>query len=117
MTRGDVDLDRLERDMSNGLLQLLCLAVIRREEPIHGYGLIKAMDAAIGQRGWWKEGTVYPLLATLEKQGALRSRWGSGEGARRKYYEMTPAGRRVLAAASDRWTNLRDAVDATLEEP
>lgn len=111
------DLERLERDMGTGLLQLLVLATIRRDQPIHGYGLIKAMDAATGRSGWWKEGTVYPLLARLEKQGVLRSRWGqSGPGARRKLYELTGNGQRVVELAAGRWGALRDAVTSVLEE-
>lgn len=112
------DLERLERDMGTGLMQLLVLATVRRHGPIHGYALIKAMDAATGGRGWWKEGTVYPLLSRLEKQGVLRSHWGgSGPGARRKLYELTGNGRRVVDAAADRWGSLRDAVTSVLEEP
>lgn len=112
-----VDLERLERDMSSGMLQLLALTIIRRDGPIHGYGLIQAMDAAIGQSGWWKEGTVYPMLAKLEKQGILRSQWGTGPGARRKDYALTANGRAAQAAARQRWENLRDAIDSVMEGP
>lgn len=110
-----MDIDRVERDLASGLLQVLVLATVRQEGPIHGYGLIKAMEAATDRPGAWKEGTVYPLLARLEKQGALRSRWGtSGPGARRKDYELTPHGLKLLEALAPRWRSLRDAVDRSL---
>lgn len=102
--------------MRQGMLQLLALGIIHRSGPIHGYGLIKEMEQATGA-GAWKEGTVYPLLANLEKQGVLQSRWGEGTGARRKYYSLTGAGARSLQAARASWTGLRDAVDTTLENP
>ncbi len=117
MVRGTgIDIDRLERDMRQGMLQLLALAIIRRKGPIHGYGLIKEMESATGE-GAWKEGTVYPMLSNLEKQGVLRSRWGTGPGARRKYYELTGAGTDSLRSAHTSWASLRDAVDAALEDP
>lgn len=117
MARGtDIDIDRLERDMRQGMLQLLALAVINRSGPIHGYGLIKEMEQATGA-GAWKEGTVYPMLAKLEKEGILQSRWGEGTGARRKYYALTSVGARTLQAAKASWSGLRDAIDHTLENP
>ncbi len=102
--------------MRQGMLQLLALATIQRSGPIHGYGLIKEMEAATGA-GAWKEGTVYPMLAKLEKDGVLQSRWGEGTGARRKYYSLTTTGTRTLQAARGSWTSLRDAIDHTLEDP
>jgi PadR family transcriptional regulator, regulatory protein PadR len=85
MTAADF-LIKLERDLASGFLHLLVLAHVERIGPIHGYGLIKAMDDATGNKGLWKEGTVYPLLNQLEKEGLVRSRWGKGaSGPRRKY--------------------------------
>jgi PadR family transcriptional regulator PadR len=110
------DLDRLGRDMTLGLLQILVLATIAKEGPLHGYGLIRSLEIATGGNGWWKEGTLYPLLATLEKQGILASSWGtSGPGARRKSYELTPAGKRTLRDAKGRWGILRDATETLLD--
>lgn len=117
MTTADY-LIRLERDMTAGFLHLLVLLHVRRDEPIHGYGLIKNMDASTGAKGLWKEGTVYPLLAQLEKEGLVQSRWGKGStGPRRKYYEITPAGRQVLRLAQGIWHDLRTTLDTLVEAP
>lgn len=111
-------LRRLERDMNMGFLHLLVLDHVRRLGPIHGYALIRAMDEATGEQGLWKEGTVYPLLATLEKQGLLRSRWGAAEnGPRRKEYRITAAGQDMRELIVMRWRRLRDQLDALVEDP
>lgn len=110
-----LDLDRLDRELRNGVLQLLLLGTIQRQGPIHGYGIIQSMERATQMQGGWKEGTIYPILASLDRSGVLRSRWGEGPGARRKYYELTPSGERSLAAATARWERIRDAVGAALE--
>jgi PadR family transcriptional regulator PadR len=109
-------LERLERDMTGGFLHLLVLEHLRRHAPIHGYGLIRAMEADQAP-GQWKEGTIYPLLATFEKEGLITSRWGvPGSGARRKYYEMTSAGEEVRDLAVLKWNRLRDRLDTILEK-
>ena len=113
----DAFLARLQRDMTTGFLHLLVLEHVRRLGPIHGYGLIRAMDDAVGE-GLWKEGTVYPLLGKLEAQGLVRSRWGDAPtGPRRKEYTLTPAGQDVLDVALARWRRLRDRLDAVFGEP
>jgi PadR family transcriptional regulator PadR len=57
------------------------------------------------------------VLANLESEGIVKSRWGQGTtGPRRKYYELTPAGRQVLRLARLQWAELRATVDTILEE-
>jgi PadR family transcriptional regulator PadR len=109
-------LQKLERDMVGGFLHLLILQHLSRHTVLHGYGLIKEMEAATGGRGLWKEGTIYPLLGAMEREGLVRSRWGQGEeGPRRKYYELTGAGRQMLRLAKAQWADLRAMLDALLE--
>jgi len=102
--------------MAGGFQHLLVLQLLHKHQLLHGYGLIRAMDAATGQRSLWKEGTIYPLLASLEREGLVRSRWGEGEeGPRRKYYELTGAGRQALRLAKLTWKDLRAHLDSLLE--
>lgn len=108
-------LERLERDMTAGMMHVLVLSHLKRDGPLHGYGLIKAMEASTG-KGQWKEGTVYPLLGAMERDGLVLARWGEGgTGARRKYYQLTPAGRQALRIAVDHWRELRKTMDHLLE--
>ncbi len=109
-------LRKLERDMASGFLHLLVLEHIHRLGPIHGYGLIRAMDEATGGNDLWKEGTVYPLLGQLEKHGLLKSQWGAAEsGPRRKEYRLTPAGDDMRELITLRWQQLRRRLDSILE--
>ena len=63
-----------------------------------------------------EEGTLYPLLRRLEKQGLLQSEWNV-EGSRpRRYYELSPAGQEVLTTLSAEWFALIDVMDNLLEE-
>jgi PadR family transcriptional regulator PadR len=108
-------LERMERDMTAGMMHVLVLSHLRTG-PLHGYGLIKAMEKSTG-RGLWKEGTVYPLLAGMERDGLVLARWGEGTtGPRRKYYQLTPAGRQALRIANDHWKELRKTMDRLLED-
>lgn len=111
-------LARLERDLVGAVLPVLVLVHVDRTGPIHGYGLIKAMTDAAGGRDLFKEGTVYPLLSDLEKQGLVKSRWGQGDaGPRRRYYEITSSGKQALRIAVQEWTRVRDGVDTIVTEP
>ena len=66
----------------------------------YGYSLIQRL----GELGLdIEEGTLYPLLRRLEKQGLLQSEWETSEARPRKYYQISPQGREVLAALSAEW--------------
>ena len=62
------------------------------------------------------EGTLYPLLARLRKQGLVETTWAeSTSGSPRRYYSLTDEGRAALTTFRRTWTTFRDAVDAALE--
>lgn len=61
------------------------------------------------------EGTLYPLLGRLRREGVVQTTWQeSPSGPPRRYYHLTPAGSALLSAFSDEWSRFRDAVDALL---
>ena len=63
------------------------------------------------------EGTVYPLLSRLKKEGYVTTRWRESDaGPPRKYYEITRDGRTALAGFTDQWRVFRDAVDDLLSK-
>jgi PadR family transcriptional regulator PadR len=77
--------------------------------PLHGYGIA----AALQQRGLGrpKGGSLYPLLSSLEQDGALEAAWEQGSsGPGRRTYTLTDAGRRRLAAERSDWTALAAAL-------
>ena len=62
------------------------------------------------------EGTIYPLLSRLRRDGLVETTWReSTSGPPRRYYKLTAAGRAALAAFKDEWERFRDAVDHFVE--
>ncbi|NLS76728.1 MAG: PadR family transcriptional regulator [Chloroflexi bacterium] len=101
------------RKGTTAVILLHLLAELGR--PVHGYEVIKELQRRSEGGFDFKEGLVYPRLHELERQGYLRSYWQeSGEGRRRKYYEITDQGRQRLAEERREWRAFRSSVDALL---
>jgi PadR family transcriptional regulator PadR len=101
--------DNLLMELRRGLVVLAVLASLDEER--YGYGLKKEL-AASGLE--IEEGTLYPLLRRLEDQGLLSSRWRTEDGRRRRYYRLSPAGRRIRDALAQEWRNLSRAMEGIL---
>lgn len=66
----------------------------------------------------WQDGTIYPVLRHLEKQGFVTSHWkGPKEGRQRRYYRLTPRGQRVWQQQRRQWTAFTRAINALLNPP
>jgi PadR family transcriptional regulator PadR len=91
----------------------LCLLALVAEGPAYGYEMTKRLRArGLAIVG---EGSIYPLLGRLERNGLVEThRAASDGGPPRKYYRASPAGHRALAAGVSEWRAARDAVDAVL---
>jgi len=99
-------------DLLRGVLDLCLLAVIE-EGPAYGYEMTKRLRArGLSIVG---EGSIYPLLGRLEREGLVETyRAASNGGPPRKYYRPSRQGRQALAAGVSEWRSARDAVDALL---
>jgi DNA-binding PadR family transcriptional regulator len=94
-----------------GHLDLLLLATLARTGPAHGYALITALrDGSAGEFDL-PEGTVYPALHRLERDGNVRSSWSVDAVRRRRVYELTPTGTAALAAKRREWQAFVRAVE------
>ena len=82
--------------------------------PRYAYELIEAL----GKTGLLTtEGTLYPLLSRLRRDGLVKTEWReSSDGPPRRYYELTVEGRRALNVFKNEWTGFRGAVDGILQE-
>ena len=70
----------------------------------HGYGVARWIERVTDDALSVEEGSLYPALHRLERQGLLESRWGTSEHNRRaKFYRLTPEGGRRLAAEQENW--------------
>ncbi|WP_152627105.1 PadR family transcriptional regulator [Streptacidiphilus melanogenes] len=98
-----------------GVLSLLLLHLLAEQES-YGYEVAQRLQAA----GFADvlEGTVYPALARLEREGRLATRLvASSSGPARKYYRLTEAGYEALAAGAAGWSRHVAGVDAVLSRP
>lgn len=98
--------------MLRGVLDLCLLAVVV-DEPAYGY----EMTRRLGERGLSTvgEGSIYPLLGRLERDGFVAThRAASDGGPPRKYYRASPSGRRALAEGVRAWHEVRGEVDSVL---
>jgi PadR family transcriptional regulator PadR len=99
-------------ELRRGVLEHCVLAIVRAEET-YAFELIRRLSDAGGLMR--SEGTIYPLLGRLRRDGLVTTTWReSVVGPPRRYYRITPAGRTALAAFTADWTGFRDAVDAVL---
>jgi PadR family transcriptional regulator, regulatory protein PadR len=97
-------------DLLQGTLDMLILKTLARG-PKHGYAIAESIGAASEEALRVEEGALYPALHRLELKGLLGSEWGVSENNRRaKYYRLTPAGRKALAAESERWIRVSAAI-------
>ena len=103
-----------ERNLWRGSARVLIISLLQ-EQPMYGYQLSK--DLRRRSKGYFefKEGTLYPALHRLEKEGLLRSRWQVvEEGPSRKYYHLTDKGRKELQRLQGDWVAFTERLLALL---
>lgn len=84
-------------------------------EPMHGYGIVQRIQQMSGDALQVRQGSLYPALYRLEKRGLLGSDWKTNEsGHEAKYYKITRRGRQALAAETESWERLVDAIGLIL---
>jgi|SRR5215469_2046286 len=106
----------MEGEMLKGHLDMIVLAALMAG-PAHGYAVIQEIRARSGGAFDLPEGTIYPALHRLEKEGLLRSRWTSApSGRKRRVYEMTRRGRQALLDQRAIWQRFADAIGGLFGE-
>ena len=108
---------KFEKDLITGLISLMLLAICANSrEPLYGYQIARRMEGEGSEGSRLKQGTIYPVLRSLEKQGLLKSHIkASLSGPPRKYYVITESGRARLKIWSSSWDRTRDFVDGIVE--
>lgn len=96
-----------------GVPELVVLRLIKDRE-MYGYEIVAAIREETGNVLSAGEGVIYPLLHTLEKDGALKSRRKPVNGRSRVYYSLTPKGLKRLEGLANDWTELADAIRGVL---
>jgi transcriptional regulator len=86
--------------------------------PRHGHGIAVTIQRASEEDLLVDHGSLYPALQRLERQGLIRSKWGTSELNRRaRFYELTAAGRKKLTAETGRWERMVNAIGRVLRHP
>jgi len=98
-----MDAGMLDRELKKGSAELMILSVLE-SRPRHGYEISKLIETRSGGHLKFHIASLYPLLYRLEERGWLQGRWVEKAGQRRRrFYRLTPEGRRVLARQRDTW--------------
>lgn len=103
----------MQREVLKGHLDLLLLAAVA-DEPAHGYLVVERLKQRSGGELELAEGTVYPALHRLERQGLLESDWASAAGRKRRVYRLTRRGREELARKRADWQRFAGVVQAVV---
>ena len=105
----------IDRQFLKGSISLLLLHLLSRGE-MYGYEILQEASRRSANAFEFKEGTLYPALHQLEKRGEIKSEWRTAENGReRKYYSLTPKGRKTAANYEKQWQHLTGAIMAILE--
>jgi transcriptional regulator len=113
---GDGDRSKIAaEDVLQGTLDMLVLRAVQLE-PMHGWGIADRLEQWSEHVFQLGQGTLYPALYRLERQGLIRSEWRTSDNNRRaRYYSLTPAGRRHLQSERASWQRLQRAIDLVLK--
>jgi PadR family transcriptional regulator PadR len=90
------------RELRRGSTKVLILSQLGRE-PMYGYQIVKAVRDQSESYFDLSEGALYPALHSLEKQSLIRGDWRDVQGRSRKYYSLTPDGKKFLRKALKEW--------------
>jgi DNA-binding PadR family transcriptional regulator len=101
----------MRNDALNGQLDPLILATVA-EEPAHGYAILQRLKQRSAGTFDLAEGTIYPALHRLERDGLLSSSWSMQSGRRRRVYRVTRPGRSALQVRRRVWKSFAQAVEA-----
>jgi PadR family transcriptional regulator PadR len=104
----------LRGDLVRGTLDLLVLKALQLGDA-HGWAIMQRIRATSGDELHVNQGSLYPSLYRLKRQGLIRSQWGVTENNRRaRYYVLTAKGRERLAEERREWQRLSEAVNRVI---
>ena len=97
----------------SGVPELLVLRLLAHRE-MYGYELVRAVRLVTGEAIVLGEGVIYPVLHSLERNGALQATRKPVNGRTRVYYSVTPKGRERLGRLSNEWDRVSSGINAAL---
>lgn len=102
-------------ELLQGTLDLIILQTLRRGSQ-HGYGISQAIKATSNELFQVDTGSLYPALHRLERNRWIKAEWGTSENKQRaRYYRLTAAGKKHLAAEQSRWAQFVEAMASIMK--
>jgi transcriptional regulator len=100
-----------DRELKKGSAELLILSLIEHR-PRHGYEISKLIEERSGGTLKFNVASFYPLLYRIEKKGFISGKWIEKAGQRRRrYYQLTPQGKKVLREQRSSWIGFVNAIN------
>jgi PadR family transcriptional regulator PadR len=103
-----------QRDLFPGALEMMVLRTLKRQ-PLHGYALVQHIKRNSDDLLQIEEGSLYPALQRLLKEGLVKAKWGTSSTNRRvRIYELTPAGSKHLEREVWRFERMLEGITRVL---
>jgi len=107
-----------QAEVPYGTLDLMILRTLGALGAQHGYGIARRIEQIAQGALALNQGTIYPALIRLEQKGWIEGEWGTSENNRRaRFYAITRAGRKQLAAETALWERTVAMINRLLEDP
>ena len=104
---------KISKELLKGSTTLLVLRLLETEN-MYGYEMIKDLKEKSENVFELKEGTLYPILHSLEESGLISSYWDETTAKKRKYYAITKEGRKYLKAKKEEWKIFSNGVNQVI---
>src|SRR5215831_11347238 len=102
-------------EVLQGTLDLMVLQTLEAMGPQHGYGIARRIEQVSEDMLQLNQGTIYASLLRLQQRRWISAAWGTSDNNRRaKFYTITRAGRKQLAAETENWTRIADVIGRML---
>jgi PadR family transcriptional regulator PadR len=102
-------------EVLQGTLDLIVLQTLHAMGPLYGYGISMRIQQVSEELLKLNQGTLYPALLRLEQKGWISSKWGLSENNRKaKFYSLTRAGKKQLAAEAESWERMSSLISRLL---
>ena len=102
-------------DILQGTLDLMVLQTLEAMGPLHGYGIARRIEQVSGDVLQLNQGTIYAALLRLQQRRWISSSWGTSDNNRKaKFYTITRAGRKQLAAETANWQRVAGVIGRLL---
>lgn len=104
---------KFNKELLKGSTNLLVLSLLEKEN-MYGYQMIKKIQEQSNNLFEFQEGTLYPILHSLEEKGLITSYWDETGNKKRKYYSITKKGKEQLKEKKEEWKIFSNGINQVL---